>query len=81
STLEKLNTLSSSLFSSTRPFNLPEQRSRPHAIPPSALLARVQAFLPALEASNAQLEQQRQADPASVDIENVGDDAERFIEM
>ncbi|KAG6866589.1 hypothetical protein C0991_002077 [Blastosporella zonata] len=81
STLEKLNTTSTSSPSPANPFPLPTERSKPHAIPPSDLLARVQAFLPTLEASNALLEQQRQADPASLDIENVGDDAERYIEM
>ncbi|KAG6907014.1 hypothetical protein DXG01_010917 [Tephrocybe rancida] len=80
STLEKLNTNTSPL-AAPNPFPLPTERTRPHAMPTSDLLARVQAFLPDLEASNAVLEQQRQADPTSVDIENVEDNAERYIEM
>jgi hypothetical protein len=41
------------------------------------VLSRVQAFLPQLQASNAIL---AQADPSSVDIENIQDDAQ-YIEM
>ncbi|KAH8099869.1 hypothetical protein BXZ70DRAFT_941598 [Cristinia sonorae] len=48
--------------------------------PPSALLSRVQAFLPELAASNAQLELQAQENPKSVDIENVND-GEAYIQM
>ncbi|KAF7316482.1 hypothetical protein MIND_00167300 [Mycena indigotica] len=44
------------------------------------LLARVQAFLPEMEASNALVAQRAEADPNSVDIENVDDD-EAVIEM
>ncbi|KAG6810180.1 hypothetical protein H0H92_012971 [Tricholoma furcatifolium] len=57
------------------------QPSRPHAVPQSDLIARVRAFLPELEASNAILEQQRQANPSSVDIESVEEDAQQYIEM
>ncbi|KAG6881715.1 hypothetical protein C0995_000977 [Termitomyces sp. Mi166 len=77
STLEKLNTPSSPPSS----FSLPTERSRPHAIPPSDLLRRAQAFLPEFAASNAAIEQQRQVDPSSVDIECIEEDAERYIEM
>ncbi|OCH92446.1 hypothetical protein OBBRIDRAFT_791325 [Obba rivulosa] len=49
-------------------------------VPPSELLARVQAFLPQLAASNAELSRRAQEDPHSVDIENVDDD-EQVIEM
>jgi len=54
---------------------------KPHHIePPKELLSRLQAFLPQMEASNATLAQQIEADPQSVDIENVADD-EEIIEM
>jgi hypothetical protein len=42
------------------------------------VLARVQAFLPQIEASNAIL---AQADPMSLDIENVAETDNRYIEM
>ncbi|KZT22682.1 hypothetical protein NEOLEDRAFT_1180758 [Neolentinus lepideus HHB14362 ss-1] len=55
---------------------------RPHAVdPPSELLSRVQAFLPQLAASNADLESRARADPGSVDIENVAEEAGQYIEM
>ncbi|KAG6860891.1 hypothetical protein C0995_006330 [Termitomyces sp. Mi166 len=76
STLEKLNT-----SSPPSSFSLPTERSRPHAIPPSDLLRRAQTFLPEFAASNAAIEQQRQVDPSSVDIECIEEDAERYIEM
>lgn len=44
------------------------------------MLSRVQAFLPQLAASNADLLRRAQEDPSSVDIENTAD-AERIIEM
>ncbi|KAJ7269896.1 hypothetical protein C8J57DRAFT_1323861 [Mycena rebaudengoi] len=46
----------------------------------SELLARVQTFLPQLEAANAELDGKVAMDPRSVDIENVEGD-ERVIEM
>ncbi|CDO76405.1 hypothetical protein BN946_scf184937.g19 [Trametes cinnabarina] len=49
--------------------------------PPSDLLKRAQAFLPELAASNADLIRRARENPESVDIENVGEDAERYIEM
>lgn len=55
---------------------------RPHAVePPSELLSRVQAFLPELAASNAELETRAREDPGSVDIENVNPEAGQYIEM
>ncbi|TFK56340.1 hypothetical protein OE88DRAFT_1649560 [Heliocybe sulcata] len=55
---------------------------RPHALePPSELLSRVQAFIPQLAASNADLESRMRQDPGSVDIENVSQDAGQYIEM
>ncbi|KAI0066735.1 hypothetical protein BV25DRAFT_1912773 [Artomyces pyxidatus] len=39
---------------------------------------RLQAFLPELEASNAQL---LQRDPSSIDIEHIEDDDEQYIQM
>ncbi|ETW86403.1 hypothetical protein HETIRDRAFT_17676, partial [Heterobasidion irregulare TC 32-1] len=49
--------------------------------PPTDLLSRVQAFLPALEASNSQLLQQAKNDPRSVDIEHIDDSVQQHIEM
>lgn len=45
------------------------------------VLSRLQAFLPQLEASNAELARRAQADPSSVDIENIPEGAEQYIEM
>ncbi|GLB45178.1 putative protein with domain of unknown function (DUF4598) [Lyophyllum shimeji] len=81
STLEKLNAPSSSPAALSPPFNPPTQRPEPHPVPESELLARIRAFLPALEASNVELAQRAQNDPSSVDIEHVDDGAEQYIEM
>ncbi|KAG8976205.1 hypothetical protein FRC05_004454 [Tulasnella sp. 425] len=53
------------------------ERSRPHYVPPpTELLARLEAFLPAMKKANEDLEQRIAAEgQASVDIENLGDDA------
>ncbi|PCH37163.1 hypothetical protein WOLCODRAFT_167355 [Wolfiporia cocos MD-104 SS10] len=48
--------------------------------PPSDLLSRVQAFLPELAVSNAEISRRAQADPDSVDIENV-EGGKQYIEM
>ena len=45
------------------------------------VLARVQAFLPQLEASNTDLLRRARENPESVDIENISDHAESHIEM
>jgi Domain of unknown function (DUF4598) len=58
-------------------FVLPEQQATTFI----AVLARVQAFLPQLEASNAILTQRVQTDPKSVDIENIEEGEEQYIEM
>jgi hypothetical protein len=50
-----------------------------HAFIP--VLSRVQAFLPQLEASNAVLAQRFQENPQSVDIENIQEDEQFYIEM
>ena len=47
----------------------------------SLVLSRVQAFLPELAVSNADLLRRAKEDPDSVDIENVSDDQAQFIEM
>ncbi|TFY63514.1 hypothetical protein EVG20_g6286 [Dentipellis fragilis] len=61
----------------TRPFDFGKRET--FAVPPPTdLLARVQAFLPALKASNTELAQK---DPQSVDIENVGEEEGQYIEM
>ena len=46
-----------------------------------SVLARVQAFLPELAASNAELAARAARDPDSVDIEHLDPDSERYIEM
>ncbi|KAJ3557462.1 hypothetical protein NM688_g1458 [Phlebia brevispora] len=48
--------------------------------PPTELLSRVQAFLPQLAASNADITRRAKEDPASVDIEKLGSDG-RYIQM
>ncbi|KAF8059468.1 hypothetical protein FPV67DRAFT_442772 [Lyophyllum atratum] len=88
-TLEKLNAApssSSASVSSSPPnftfLNRDPQRSKPfHVPPPTDLLSRVHAFLPALEASNTLLEQRVLQDPESVDIENVDVSMGQYIEM
>jgi len=49
--------------------------------PPNELLSRLQAFLPALEASNHELFRKAEEDPDSIDIENVGQDEAHYVEM
>ncbi|KAJ8589056.1 hypothetical protein M405DRAFT_852286 [Rhizopogon salebrosus TDB-379] len=49
--------------------------------PPSELLARIQDFLPRLKAENDSLAQRIRDDPSSVDIENIEEDTEQYIEM
>ncbi|GLB44665.1 putative protein with domain of unknown function (DUF4598) [Lyophyllum shimeji] len=84
-TLEKLNASSSSSTSestSSRFLNKELSLSKPcHVPPPSELLSRVTAFLPALQASNALLEQRAQQDPKSVDIEHIDEGMGQYIEM
>ncbi|KIP04324.1 hypothetical protein PHLGIDRAFT_31403 [Phlebiopsis gigantea 11061_1 CR5-6] len=50
------------------------------AEPPSALLSRVEAFLPQFAASTADITRRAQEDPDSVDIEKLGDEG-RYIQM
>ena len=46
------------------------------------MLARLQEFLPQMEAANAELLQRARDDPESVDIENLDHSAHgRYIEM
>lgn len=45
------------------------------------VLARLEAFLPQLAESNAELLTRAQANPESVDIENVGEEDGEYIEM
>ena len=49
--------------------------------PPSALLGRLAAFLPAMKTANAELEAQHANDPASVSIEHLEDPHAQHIEM
>jgi len=56
----------------------------PHIIPPNfdiPVLARIQDFLPRLKAENDSLVQRIRDNPSSVDIENIEEDAEQYIEM
>ncbi|KAJ3718629.1 hypothetical protein DFJ43DRAFT_754957 [Lentinula guzmanii] len=86
SILEKLNSGPSSSSETTGsgmpypPFNF-EERKTWAVDPPSELLSRVQAFLPQIEASNTILTQRAETDPQSVDMEQLEDDSERYIEM
>ncbi|KAH9944657.1 hypothetical protein B0H21DRAFT_453410 [Amylocystis lapponica] len=62
-----------------RPFDFGDRKT--FAVePPTELLSRVQAFLPELMASTADLVQRARDDPTSVDIENIETD-EQYIEM
>ncbi|KAJ3799441.1 hypothetical protein GGU11DRAFT_777074 [Lentinula aff. detonsa] len=86
SIFEKLNSGPSSSLETTGsgmpypPFNF-EERKTWAVDPPSELLSRVQAFLPQIEASNTILTQRAETDPQSVDMEQLEDDSERYIEM
>jgi len=56
-----------------------DNHESPHPIDPSSeLLERVRNFLPQLADSNAALAQQA---PDAIDIENVGEDQEHYVEM
>ncbi|KAF8838641.1 hypothetical protein BDN67DRAFT_971286 [Paxillus ammoniavirescens] len=79
SLLEKLNvTQAASTSAATNPLlNITDDKPGPIP-PPSELLARVQAFLPTIEASNEALAQKN---PEDIDIENVAEHEERYIEM
>jgi len=81
SVLEKLNENSKVTPTSSCPdFHL--NRTGPLPIyPPSDLLARVQAFLPQIEAANAALDTQVAQDPGSVDIEHLGPEEKQYIQM
>ncbi|KAF8240048.1 hypothetical protein L208DRAFT_1020688, partial [Tricholoma matsutake] len=82
SSLEKLNRNSTNRNIISPPLNFDFRNRTPHAInPPTELLSRIQAFLPAFEASNAILAQRAQADPKSVDIEHIDEGMDRYIEM
>ncbi|KAJ7634842.1 hypothetical protein FB45DRAFT_475524 [Roridomyces roridus] len=82
--LEKLNTASSSSGASIDPasiFNgsaISTGEGSGQSI--DELLARVRAFLPEMEASNAELATRAAVDPRSIDIENVEGD-EEVIQM
>ncbi|KAK2462454.1 hypothetical protein APHAL10511_005424 [Amanita phalloides] len=79
--LEKLNSSSSAKIPTTaRKFDFGDGTTYPVA-PPTELLARVQAFLPQIEASNALLAQQVKTDPLGVNMEHVDDDTGQIIEM
>ena len=46
-----------------------------------AVLSRVQAFLPELAASNADLLRRAREDPDSIDIENIDESQAQYLEM
>jgi hypothetical protein len=81
--LEQLNSSSPSRNTSnaTPPtFDFGERKT--YAVdPPSELLARIQDFLPRLKEENESLAQRIRDNPSSVDIENIEEDAEQYIEM
>ncbi|KAG2156401.1 hypothetical protein DEU56DRAFT_233941 [Suillus clintonianus] len=81
--LEQLNSSSSSRNTSNAAppaFDFGERKT--YAVdPPSELLARIQDFLPRLKEENESLAQRIRDNPSSVDIENIEEDAERYIEM
>ncbi|KAI0683509.1 hypothetical protein C8Q76DRAFT_317690 [Earliella scabrosa] len=79
--LTRLNTSSQPASSSgTRPFDFGD-RSTFAVQPPLELLSRIQAFLPELAASNAELLRRAKEDPSSIDIENIDADEQQYIEM
>ncbi|KAH9896506.1 hypothetical protein C8Q73DRAFT_780236 [Cubamyces lactineus] len=83
SLLAKLNSSSNAsgaTLPSSRPFDLGGRSIHPIA-PPMELLSRVQAFLPELAASNAELLRRARENPESVDIENIDEDQDQYIEM
>ncbi|EIN11830.1 hypothetical protein PUNSTDRAFT_131982 [Punctularia strigosozonata HHB-11173 SS5] len=82
STLEKLNTPSKSHPSGSKP-GFPFGDAQPDSQPGSTsqLLERVQAFLPQLAESNAELLRRAQNEPSSADIEHFNGDEEQYIEM
>ncbi|KAG9047657.1 hypothetical protein FS837_001786 [Tulasnella sp. UAMH 9824] len=69
---------SGSTTSTKKPLIPAEERSRPHYVPPpTELLARLEAFLPAMKKANEDLERKIATEgQASVDIENLEDEAE-----
>ncbi|KAG1803137.1 hypothetical protein EV424DRAFT_337381 [Suillus variegatus] len=85
SLLEQLNSSSSSPSKNTSnaappAFDFGERKT--YAVdPPSELLARIQDFLPRLKEENDSLAQRIRDNPSSVDIENIEEDAEQYIEM
>ncbi|KAG2115844.1 uncharacterized protein F5147DRAFT_382424 [Suillus discolor] len=85
SLLEQLNSSSSSPPKNTSnaappTFDFGERKT--YAVdPPSELLARIQDFLPRLKEENDSLSQRIRDNPSSVDIENIEEDAEQYIEM
>ncbi|KAG1906857.1 uncharacterized protein F5891DRAFT_1124842 [Suillus fuscotomentosus] len=85
SLLEQLNSSSSSPSKNTSnaappTFDFGERKT--YAVdPPSELLARIQDFLPRLKEENDSLSQRIRDNPSSVDIENIEEDTEQYIEM
>ncbi|KAL1926785.1 hypothetical protein VTP01DRAFT_5431 [Rhizomucor pusillus] len=59
--------------------DVPKSKPKTYKIePPSDILSRVQAFLPQLKSANEELSK---ADPSKLNIENLEDEDERYIEM
>ncbi|KAF8920035.1 hypothetical protein CPB85DRAFT_1451641 [Mucidula mucida] len=78
--MRKLDSSRPVVATSTTAFEFGDRKTFP-IDPPADLLARVQSFLPQMEASNAILSQRAEADPKSVDIEHLADNMEQYIEM
>ncbi|KAL4076254.1 hypothetical protein V8B97DRAFT_40395 [Scleroderma yunnanense] len=80
SLLERVDNSSSGTNVSNNPLNMLNiSKHKTHPVePPTELLARVQAFLPAIHASNEALVQKNQDE---VNVENVEEDEEQYIEM
>ncbi|KAI9274316.1 hypothetical protein BDA99DRAFT_234746 [Phascolomyces articulosus] len=58
---------------------LPKEKPKMFKIDPNNdILSRVQSFLPQMQTANEQLKQQ---DPSKLDIENVQEDEDQYIEM
>ncbi|KAI8097731.1 uncharacterized protein BX664DRAFT_327128 [Halteromyces radiatus] len=77
-TLAKLLSTDSKQNEDTPMIPPPELRKTFKITPNNDILSRVQSFLPQLQAANQQLQS---ADLADLDIENVKDDSEQYIEM
>ncbi|KAJ1855315.1 hypothetical protein LPJ73_002355 [Coemansia sp. RSA 2703] len=77
--IESSNPLS--FIDKARPVPDPANRKTFRVEAPSDLLSRLQAFLPQIAEANKKLEVDSAEDPSKLDIENVNEDDEQYIEM